>query len=507
MVNLFENIPLLFALYIFTKHFLHKLRNHPPSPILNLPIIGHLYLLKKPLYRSLAKLSERYGPVLLLQFGSRPVLVVSSPSAAEECLNKNDIIFANRPRMMAAKHIGNNCTSLVWTSYGDHWRNLRRISSLEILSTHRIQMLQNIRTDEIKGMIKRLYRDSEEKRVVDMKTTFNEMTMNVLMRMIAGKRYFGENVEEIEEGKRFREILRETLRLGSTSMADFLPVVRLLGVGGVEKKLMALQKKRELFMQELVEQCKKRLGSANNGDSEMGEKKKTMIEVLLTLQEKEPDYYTDGIIRDLMLVLLGAGTDSSSGTMEWALSVLLNNPEILKKAQMEIDNHVGQERLIDESDIANLPYLRCIINETLRMYPPGPLVIHESSEDCIVGGYRVSRGTMLLVNFWAIHNDPKIWEDSRIFKPERFQGLEATRDGYKLIPFGSGRRGCPGEGLAVRMVGMGLGSVIQCFDWERIGNELVDMAEGTGLNLPKAQPLMAKCTPRPVAAKHFCFLK
>ncbi|KAL2489259.1 Cytochrome [Forsythia ovata] len=503
MVNLFAYIPLLFALYIFTKHFLHKLRNHPPSPILNLPIIGHLYLLKKPLYRSLAKLSERYGPVLLLQFGSRPVLVVSSPSAAEECLNKNDIIFANRPRMISAKHIGNNYTSLVWSSYGDHWRNLRRISSLEILSTHRLQMLQNIRTDEVKGLIKRLYRDSEEKRVVDMKTAFYEMTMNVLMRMIAGKRYFGENVEEIEEGKRFREILIETLRLGSTSMADFLPVVRWLGLGGMEKKLMVLQKKRESFMQELVEQCKRRLGSANNGDSEMGEKKKTMIEVLLTLQEKEPDYYTDGIIRDLMLVLLGAGTDSSSGTMEWALSGLLNNPELLKKAQMEIDNHVGQERLIDESDIANLPYLRCIINETLRMYPPGPMVIHESSEDCIVGGYRVSRGTMLLVNFWAIHNDPKIWEDSRIFKPERFQGLESTRDGYKLLPFGSGRRGCPGEGLAVRMVGLGLGSVIQCFDLERVGKELVDMAEGTGLNLPKAQPLMAKCTPRPVAAKLF----
>ncbi|CAA2973893.1 cytochrome P450 81F3-like, partial [Olea europaea subsp. europaea] len=104
---------------------------------------------------------------------------------------------------------------------------------------------------------------------------------------------------------------------------------------------------------------------------------------------------------------------------------------------------------------------------------------------------------MLLVNLWAIQNDPKIWDDSRKFKPERFEGLEATRDGFKLMPFGSGRRGCPGEGLAVRMVGLGLGSVIQCFDWERVGKELVDMAEGTGLTMPKAQPLIAKCTPRP----------
>ncbi|XP_022874514.1 cytochrome P450 81F3-like [Olea europaea var. sylvestris] len=190
--------------------------------------------------------------------------------------------------------------------------------------------------------------------------------------------------------------------------------------------------------------------------------------------------------------------------MEWALSLLLNNPEVLKKAQKEIDDHVGPERLIDESDMANLPYLHCIINETLRMYPPGPLLIpHESSEDSVIGGYRIPGGTMLLVNLWAIQNDPKIWDDSRKFKPERFEGLEATRDGFKLMPFGSGRRGCPGEGLAVRMVGLGLGSVIQCFDWERVGKELVDMAEGTGLTMPKAQPLIAKCTPRPVGAKLF----
>ncbi|KAL0314942.1 UNVERIFIED_CONTAM: cytochrome [Sesamum angustifolium] len=122
----FVYLPLIFALYIFTKHFFHKLRNLPPAPILNLPFIGHLYLLKKPLYRSLAKISDRYGPVVLLQFGSRRVLLVSSPSAAEQCLTKHDVIFANRPQLLAGKHLGYNYTSLVWTSYGDHWRNLRK---------------------------------------------------------------------------------------------------------------------------------------------------------------------------------------------------------------------------------------------------------------------------------------------------------------------------------------------------------------------------------------------
>ncbi|KAL3840451.1 hypothetical protein ACJIZ3_025042 [Penstemon smallii] len=630
-------LPLALALYIFTTHFLHKLRNLPPTPLLNLPFIGHLYLLKKPLHRTLAKISNTYGPVLLLQFGSRRILVVSSPSAAEDCFTKNDVVFANRPHLLAGKHIGYNYTTLAWSSYGDHWRNLRKISSVEILSTHRLQMLNRIRIDEVESMIRGLNRDSEQQRPVDMKKVFFELTINVVMNMIAGKRYYGENVEEGEEGKRFREIVIDTFRLGGSNIGDFLPVVKWLGVGGFEKRLVELQKRRDEFMQklveecksriakkgggetktmiemllelqekepgyykdqlirslmlegrfidmksmffdltvnvmmrmiagkryygenveeveeakrfrqividtfnlsgtnmedflpvvkwlgvggnfekrlvelqkrrdefmqELVEECKRRICRINGGDQEVGSKSKTMIEILLELQEKEPDYYKDRLIKSLMLTLLAAGSDTSAGTMEWALSLLLNNPHVLKKAQIEIDNHIGYDRLIDESDIPDLPYLRSIVNETLRMYPAGPLLVpHESSEPCTVGGYRVPAGTMLLVNCWAIHNDPKNWEDARKFKPERFEGQEGSRDGFKWMPFGSGRRGCPGEGLAMRMLCFGLGSVIQCFDWERVGKDLVDMTEGGGLTMPKAKSLMAYCKARPSAAK------
>ncbi|KAL0361379.1 UNVERIFIED_CONTAM: cytochrome [Sesamum radiatum] len=497
----FMYLPLIFVLYIFTHYFFHKLRNLPPAPILNLPFFGHLYLLKKPLYRSLAKISDRYGPVVLLQFGSRRVLLVSSPSAAEECLTKNDVIFANRPHLLAGKHLGNNYTSLVWTSYGDHWRNLRKISSIEILSSRRLQMLHGIRTDEVKSMIRALNRASEQRRMVDMQTTFFELTTNVMMRMIAGKRYNGENVEE---GRRFREIVKDTLGLDPSDMGDFLPVIRWLGVGGVEKGLVELQRKRNAFMQELVDGCKRRFKTYGGGDGDVVAegKTKTMIEMLLALQAKEPEYYTDALIRSLMLVLLIAGTDTSTGTMEWALSLLLNHQQVLKKAQLEIDNHVGHDRLIDESDIAKLPYLRCIVNETLRLYPVAPLLVpHESLEQCMVGGYRVPAGTTLLVNVWAIHNDPKNWENIRAFKPERFEGLEGNRDGFKLMPFGSGRRGCPGEALAVRMMGFGLGSLIQCFDWERVAKELIDMTEGLGLTMLKAEPLMVYCRARIVATK------
>lgn len=179
------------------------------------------------------------------------------------------------------------------------------------------------------------------------------------------------------------------------------------------------------------------------------------------------------------------------------MSLLLNHPHLIKKAQVEIDRVVGKNRMVDESDVANLPYLRCIINETLRLYPANPLLVpHESSKDCVIGGYNISRGTMLIVNQWAIHHDPKLWIDPERFNPERFEGLEGSREGFKFLPFGYGRRSCPGEGLAVRMLGMTLGSIIQCFDWERISHELVDMTEGPGIVMPKAVPLVAKCRPR-----------
>ncbi|KAI3773736.1 hypothetical protein L1987_48267 [Smallanthus sonchifolius] len=198
------------------------------------------------------------------------------------------------------------------------------------------------------------------------------------------------------------------------------------------------------------------------------------------------------------MVILAAGTDTSISTMEWAMSLLVNNPIVLKKAQAEIDNYVGQNRRVEESDMSILPYLSCIIKETMRMFPPGPILPHESAEDCIVGGYHVPKGTMLLVNVWGIQNDPNVWDDPKTFRPERFEGLEGFRDGFKLFPFGYGRRSCPGEVMAMRLLALGLGSLIQCFEWERTSESEVDMSEGTeGLSLKKAVNLMAVCRPRP----------
>ena len=192
--------------------------------------------------------------------------------------------------------------------------------------------------------------------------------------------------------------------------------------------------------------------------------------------------------------LVAAGTDTSAETMEWAMALLLNHPEALKKAKAEIDTQVGHARLVTDHDLHDLHYFQNVIKETLRLFPAGPLLLpHESSKQCIVHGYSVPCGTILLVNAYAIQRDPQLWTNPSEFRPERFDKGEG--EGYKYIPFGSGRRRCPGEGLAMRTMGLTLGSLIQCFEWKRIGEKKVDMTEGLGLTMPKAKPLEALYKP------------
>ncbi|XP_028084410.1 isoflavone 2'-hydroxylase-like [Camellia sinensis] len=184
------------------------------------------------------------------------------------------------------------------------------------------------------------------------------------------------------------------------------------------------------------------------------------------------------------------------------MSLLLNHPDAMTKVKEEIDAHVGQDRLIDEQDLPKLDYLSNVVNEALRLYAPVPLLLpHEASEDCIVGGYDVPQGTTLMVNALAIHRDPKLWENPTKFMPERFQA-ESVGDGYRLIPFGSGRRGCPGASLAKRMVGLALGALIQSFEWKTVNEEQVDMTESPGITMPKLKPLEAICKPRLSMRKH-----
>ncbi|KAH9620564.1 hypothetical protein KSS87_003311 [Heliosperma pusillum] len=479
----------VYVLYQFIEHLVCKPRNRPPCPF-KIPILGHLHLLKDPLHETLSKIHP--GPTTLLHFGTKRVLHVTSPAAVEDCLRQNDVVFANRPRLLTGDTFGYGCSTLIWAPYGNIWRNLRRISSIQILGSHQVQSSSEIRGEEARRLVRRVILDSG--REAEIGVGLFDMTQSVMMRVLVKEGYYG------EENKRFREIMEDVMRVeGTSTIVDVLPWLRFLGFKGrLKEKFRVLAETKERFLDDLLEKNRgiiQEVGSGNSSYRWSG----TLVEALLSLQKSEPDVYTNDMIKGLVQVLLLAGTDTSAGTIEWALSLMLNNPASLKKAQDEIDRHVGHDRLFEESELTHLPYLRCIIYETLRLYPAGPLLIpHESSASCTVGGYTIPPGTMLLINVWAIQNDPNLWAEPKEFIPERFEGVEREdeRMKYKFMPFGLGRRACPGEGLAMRMVGLMLGLLLQCFDWERPGPNLIDMDVKTGLTIPKAQPLRAVCRPR-----------
>ncbi|XP_027335328.1 isoflavone 2'-hydroxylase-like [Abrus precatorius] len=485
---------LLFLVSLLTlNHFYQrkKYKNIPPGPPPR-PIIGNLNLLERPLHRFFHKISKKHGNIFSLWFGSRLAIIVSSPSAFQECFTKNDVVLANRARSLSGKHIFYNCTTVGSCSYGEHWRNLRRIISLDVLSTQRIQSFAPIRKDETYRLIHQLAKHSRvEFARVELSSMFHDMTYNNMMRMISGKRYFGEESEmkDVEEAREFREMVAELLQFaGVSNKADYLPFLRWFDFQNLEKRLKSIGDRFDRFLNVLIDEQRNKKQREN-----------AMIDHLLNLQESQPQNYTDHIIKGLALAMLFAGTDSSTVTLEWSLSNLLNHPEVLMKARDEIDTHIGQDRLLSESDLPKLPYLKKIILETLRLYPPAPLAIpHLSSEDITVGEFNFPRDTIVMANVWAMQRDPLVWNEATCFKPERFdeEGVEK-----KLCAFGMGRRACPGETLAMQNVGLALGLLIQCFDWKRVSEEEIDMREQNWFTLSKLTPLMAMCKARPLVSK------
>ncbi|KAK7399842.1 hypothetical protein VNO78_11035 [Psophocarpus tetragonolobus] len=468
-----------------------KLKNLPPGPP-SIPVIGNLHHLKRPLHRTFKALSDSYGHVISLWFGSRLVVVVSSHSLFQECFTKNDVVLANRPRFLSGKYIFYNYTTLGSSPYGHHWRNLRRITALDVLSAHRIHAFTAIRRDETNRLIQKLAEHSlTHFAEVELTSKFYDMNFNNIMRMISGKRYYGDDCDmaDVEEAKQFRAMVSELLKLsGANNKNDFMPILRLFDFENLEKRLKNISSKTDTFLRGLIQEHRAKNERAN-----------TMVDHLLTLQQSHPHYYTDQIIKGLALGMLVAGTDSSAVTLEWALSCMLNNPEVLKKANDELNFYVGQDRLLEESDLSKLPYLKNIIYETLRLYTPAPLLLpHSSSEKCIIGGFKVPQNTIVLINAWSIHRDPQVWSEATSFKPERFE-KESELD--KLIAFGLGRRACPGEGLAMRVLSLTLGLLIQCFEWKRVDDQEIDMREESGFTLSRLIPLKVMCKARPIINK------
>ncbi|KAJ8541156.1 hypothetical protein K7X08_001972 [Anisodus acutangulus] len=404
---------------------------------------------------------------------------------------------------MAGDKFSFNYTAVVWAPYGYLWRALRRLTVIELFSSNSLQKSSAMRSEEIglliRGLLKASNKNGTSGAKVNSSSWVFTFVFNVMMRTGTGKRCVSEEDIGTEKGKQIIEEIRGIFfaTLLVMNVCDFFPVLKWFGYKGIEKGMVSLHKKRNEFLNNLFDEFRQK--KVISTDRNM-EKKSTLVETLLSLQESEPEFYTDDFIKSVITVLFIAGTETTSMTIQWAMGLLLAHPEAFHKLRAEIDSKVGYERLLNESDLTNLPYLQCVINETLRLYPPVPFLLpHYSLEDCTVGGYDIPKHTILMVNAWAIHRDPKLWDEPEKFKPERFGDMEGENEGfnYKFVPFGMGRRACPGATMGLRTVSLVLGSLVQWFDWESVElEENLDARYDSRITLNKGKPLEVICIPR-----------
>ncbi|KAF3435654.1 hypothetical protein FNV43_RR22745 [Rhamnella rubrinervis] len=499
-------LSLLVALYKTKDHNKNKCRRSPPEPAGAWPLIGHLHLLggaNKLLHRTLAAMADEYGPAFWLRIGIHRTLVVSNWQVAQECFTANDKVFSTRPKFFAVKLMGYDHAMFGLAPYGQYWRDIRKLAVVELLSNHRLELLLHIRDSEINCLIKELYEKCIEnggQALVEMKEGLGDMAMNIIVRMVAGKRYFGSGSSGAEESRQCQKALASFLYFVGVFMAtDAVPFLGWLDfVRGYVREMKKTARDLDCVVGRWVDEHRHR---RLRGSIEQEEQ--DFIHVMLSVMDEgelSADE-VDTVIKATCLTLILAGSDTTLVTLTWAISLLLNNPHKLKKAQEELDVQVGKHREVKESDIKHLLYLQAIVKETLRLYPPGPLSVpHEAMEDCTVAGFHVPARTHLFVNLWKLQRDPCIWSNPLEFQPERFLTEHAHMDvrgqNFEFIPFGSGRRSCPGISFALQVLHLSLARLLHGFNLERVSEELVDMSEGPGMTMPKATPLEVLLVPR-----------
>ncbi|KAI3684785.1 hypothetical protein L6452_34011 [Arctium lappa] len=474
------------------------------------PIIGHYKLFGASSnlpHLALASMADRYGPIFTVRLGIRRVLVVSSREIAKEIFTTHDVFVSDRPKYLAAKILGHNYASFAFAPYGSYWNGMRKIISLELLSRNRLEKLKFVQVFELENSIKNMLdlwrekRDGDGKVLVEMKAWFGELSMNIVLRMVAGKRYTATvDDEDEEEMNRRREVMREWfLYLGRFVVADALPFLGWLDLGGHEKTMKRVATELDSMVGKWLDEHRQKRASDKTSD---------FMDVIMSVVGGDAfaEYDADSVIKATCMTLIINGTDTTAVALTWALSLLLNNRYALKKAQEELEMHIGKDRIVNESDIKNLVYLQAVVKETLRLYPiaflGGPRAF---SEDCTVAGYHVPKGTWLLINMWKLHRDPEIWSDPFEFRPERFmtpnhKDVDVKGRDFELIPFGAGRRSCPGIGFGLQMLHIVLATLLHTFDMSTLNGGLVDMTATAGLTNAKATPLQVLVTPRLVAA-------
>ncbi|GLJ32405.1 hypothetical protein SUGI_0652090 [Cryptomeria japonica] len=466
----------------------------PPGPP-PLPLLGNLLQLGGgKATEVLLALSQQYGPLMTLHLGLKTVMVVTSPAMAKEVLKTQDHNLAGRWVLQAAKTLDQHKSSIGWADYGPHWKKLRRISSTELMTVKRLQSLQHLRKEEIFRTIRLIF--EERGKSVNISHTVFYTGLNLLGNMIFSTSVFDpKNPDSVE----FKDAFSLSMKLaGTPNVADFFPFLAFLDPQRLCRQMAINFRKVHKFLDVYIQD---RLAKRSKSIEKEKAEDKDFLDVLLDFSG--PDLTVTNI-RALIFELFMAGSDTTATTIEWAMAELIRNPHTMQRVQQELEEVVGSNRRVEESDIDQLPYLHAVVKEVFRLHPPIPLLVpHKAENSCEVAGYTIPKDSQIIVNVWAIGRDPSIWKEPIKFMPERFLEGEMSKMEYKgqdfeLLPFGSGRRICMGLPLAHRMVHLVLASLAQSFEWrlpDEMHGENLDMSDELGSALKKATDLHAIPTP------------
>ncbi|CAN8318676.1 unnamed protein product [Cochlearia groenlandica] len=461
----------------------------PPGPP-GLPLVGNIFQLGFNPHRSLAALSKTYGSIMSLKLGGLISVVISSPETAKEALKTHDQFLSARTFNDPIRAFDHHKHSTVWVPPSAYWRLLRKLAATQLFSPQRIEATKGLRVNKVKELVSFMKESSEREEAVDISRATFITALNIISNILFSADLGSYDLNKSNNG--FQDAVTGVMEaIGNPDLANFFPFLGFLDLQGVSKGMKDSSEKLFRVFRGLIEA--KMAKKTNPKELSSND----FLDVLLQLREGDEEEFDNNDIEHLLLDLFAAGTDTNSSTVEWAMAELLRNPKTMTKVQDEIKHVIGQNGVLQESDISQLPYLQAVVKETFRLHPPAPLLLPRKAEtDVQILGFMVAKDTQVLVNAWAVGRDPSTWENPTRFEPERFLGKDIDVKGrdYELTPFGAGRRLCPGLPLAVKTVPLMLASLLHSFEWKLpngMSPEDLDMDESFGLTLHKTIPLHA----------------
>ncbi|KAL3341669.1 hypothetical protein AABB24_025937 [Solanum stoloniferum] len=495
LVSFFLFISFLFLLIQKWSNSKTLQKKLPPGPW-RLPIIGSVHHLTNGVpHRVLKNLSQKYGPIMYLQLGEVPTVVVSSPHMAKQILKTHDLAFASRPETMMGKIICYDCKDIAFSPYGDYWRHMRKLSTLELLSAKMVKSFSPIRQEELSRLL-----SSIGSMDVDSPINLPEKLL-WFMNAATCRSAFG-NI--CKDQKELITLIHQAQSLsGGFELADLFPSKKFLhGISGMKSKLMKARNKVDVVLDDIINVHRENRANGKSCNGESGAE--DFIDVFLRIMESGefPFPLTNDNIKAVILDMFVAGSDTSSSTVIWALSEMIRSPSVMAKAQAEVrEIFKGKKTFDDETDLEKLTYLKLVIKETLRLHPPTPLLVpRECREETNVDGFTIPLKSKVLVNVWAIGRNPESWKNPESFIPERFENssIEFTGNHFQFLPFGAGRRICPGIQFGLALVTLPLAHLLYKFDWklpEGINAKELDMTEANGISARRQSDLYLIATP------------